>query len=191
MNKQTKTKIRLGSVVKTMAGELEKITRDGRSMRMSKEVMGFVQNVVGRNKFLIIFEDGQKKETSSSLLVYLSSKEEVEMEEPISHLPVKEQGGLLTINGDPEVGEPCMFVKGMYLSVFYCLCYDTNISTDMSEDQVAEERDPDLNEEEDIRLDDIREEHWSDVAEEGDNKKNICSLRWEIYVIEKEELIKR
>ena len=84
-----------------------------------------------------------------------------------------------------------MFVKGVYLSVFYYLCYDTDISTDMSEDQVAEEIDPDLNEEEDIRLDDIREEHWSDVAEEGDNKKNICSLRWEIYVIEKEELIKR
>ena len=38
-----------------------------------------------------------------------------------------------------------MFVKGVYLYVFYCLCYDTDISTDMSEDQVAEERDPDLN----------------------------------------------
>ena len=53
----------------------------------------------------------------------------------------------------------------MYLYVFYCLCYVTDISTDMSEDQVAEERDPDLNEEEDIRLDAIMEEHWRDVAE--------------------------
>ena len=53
-----------------------------------------------------------------------------------------------------------MFVKGMYLSVFYCLYYDTDINTYMSEDQVAEERDPDLNEEEDIRLDEIREYHW-------------------------------
>ena len=43
-----------------------------------------------------------------------------------------------------------MFVKGMYLSVFYCSCYDTDISTDMSEDQVAEERDPDPNQKEDI-----------------------------------------
>ena len=48
-----------------------------------------------------------------------------------------------------------MFVKGMYLSVFYCLCYDTNISTDMSEEQVAEERDLDLNEKEEIRFDKI------------------------------------
>ena len=87
------------------------------------------------------------------------------MEEPISHLPEKEEGVFLTINGDPEVGEPCMFVKGIHLSVFYCLCYDTDISTYMSEDQVAEERYPDLNEKEDIRLDEIREECWRDVAE--------------------------
>ena len=64
-----------------------------------------------------------------------------------------------------------MFVKGMYLYVFYCLCYDTDISTYMSEEQVAEERDPDLNEKGDIRLDEIREEHWRDIAEEGDDRR--------------------
>ena len=84
-----------------------------------------------------------------------------------------------------------MFVKGMYLSVFYCLCYDTDISTDMSEDQVAEERDPDLNEKEDIRLDEIWEDHWRDIAEGNDDKKKIHALRWELYVKEKEEMIKR
>ena len=84
-----------------------------------------------------------------------------------------------------------MFVKGVYLSVFYCLCYDTDISTDMLEYQVEEERYPDLNKEEDIRLDEIREEHWRDVAEEGDDKKNILALRWEVYVKDKEELINR
>ena len=36
---------------------------------------------------------------------------------------------------------------------------------------MEEERDQDLNEEEDIILDAIREEHWRDVAEEGDNKR--------------------
>ena len=75
-----------------------------------------------------------------------------------------------------------MFGKGMYLSVFYRLCYVTYISTDMLEDQVAEERDPDLNEEEDIRLDAIRGDHWRNVAEEGDKKKKIIALRWEVYV---------
>ena len=56
---------------------------------------------------------------------------------------------------------------------------------------MAEERDPDLNREEDIRLDEIREEHWRDVAKEVNNKNNIHSLRWEVYVKEKEELINR
>ena len=50
-----------------------------------------------------------------------------------------------------------MFINGMYLSAFYCLCYEMYVSTDVSEDQVSEERDPDLNEDENIRLDEIRE----------------------------------
>ena len=95
------------------------------------------------------------------------------MGESIALFPEKEQGVLLIINGDPKVGEPCMFVNVMYLSVFYFLCYDTDISTDMSEDQVAEERYPDLNEKEEIRLDGIWEDHWRDIAEENDDKKKI------------------
>ena len=47
---------------------------------------------------------------------------------------------------------------------------------------MAEERYTDLNEEGDIRLDEIREKHWRDVAEQGDNKKKIRDLRWEVYV---------
>ena len=74
-----------------------------------------------------------------------------------------------------------MFGKGMYLPVFYCLCCVTDVSTYILEDQVAEDRDPDLNEEGNIIMDEIREEHWRDVAEEGDNKK-IHDLRWEVYV---------
>ena len=84
-----------------------------------------------------------------------------------------------------------MFVKGIYLSVFYCLCYDTDISTDISEEQVVEERDPDLNEMEDIRFDGIQEDNWIDLAEENDDKKKIHALRWNVYVKEKEELITR
>ena len=74
-----------------------------------------------------------------------------------------------------------MFVKCMYLSLFYYLCCVTDISTYMLEDQVAEDRDPYLNEEEDIRLGAIREEHWRGVAGKGDNKKKIHVLRWEVY----------
>ena len=84
-----------------------------------------------------------------------------------------------------------MFVKGIFSSVFYCLCYDTDISTEILEEQVVEERDPDPNEMEDIRFDEIREDHWRDIAEENDDKKNIHVLRWNVQVKENEELIKR
>ena len=47
----------------------------------------------------------------------------------------------MTINGGPEVVGHFMFVKCVYLSVFYCLCYDKDRSIDMSEEKVAENRD--------------------------------------------------
>ena len=77
MKKQTKTKIGVESVLKAYLGELEKITREGRSRRMRKEVVGCVQAVAGKNSFLVQFKDGQKKEISYSLLVFLGSKEEI------------------------------------------------------------------------------------------------------------------
>ena len=79
----------------------------------------------------------------------------------------------------------------MYLSVFYCLCYDTNLTTDYSEEQVVEERYPDLDEMDVIRFDKIWEDHWRDLAEESNNKKKIHALRWCVYVNEKEEIITR
>ena len=41
---------------------------------------------------------------SYSLLVFLISKEEAEMNEPLSYSAEKEQDELLTIYGNPEVG---------------------------------------------------------------------------------------
>ena len=84
-----------------------------------------------------------------------------------------------------------MFVKVVYFSFFYCFCFEIDISTDLPEDQVSEERDPDLDEEEDTRMDELRDEHWRDVTEEGKYKKNIHASRWEVYVKDKKELIKR
>ena len=103
MKKQTKTKIGVGSVVKAKVGELEKITKEGIIRKMRKEVVGCVQSVAGNKNFLIQFEYGQKKEISSSLIVFLSLKEEVEMDEPLYRYPEKEQSELLNIVVDPEV----------------------------------------------------------------------------------------
>ena len=83
-----------------------------------------------------------------------------------------------------------MFGKGIYLSVFYCLCYEMGISTDMSEDQVSEDRYPDLNKQEDIRMDEIRYDNWRGIAEEGDDKNKTHLLRWQFYVRERQLLIK-
>ena len=51
--------------------------------------MGCIQSVVGKKNFLIQFEDGQKKDISSYSLVFLSSKEDVDMDDPIAHTPKK------------------------------------------------------------------------------------------------------
>ena len=45
---------------------------------------------------------------------------------------------------------------------------------------MSEERYPDLNKEEYIRIDDTRDDNWRDVAEDGDDKKKIHDLRWEV-----------
>ena len=53
---------------------------------------------------------------------------------------------------------------------------------------MVEERDPELDDMEDVRFDKIWEDHWRDLAEESNDKKNIHALRWCVYVKEKEGL---
>ena len=104
--KQSKKKIGVGSVVKSNVVDIEYNTREGRIRRMSTEVVGCVHVVVGKKILLVKFEYGQKKDISSSSLVFLISKEEVDMDDPLYNYPEKEQGELLIIDGDTEVGEP-------------------------------------------------------------------------------------
>ena len=52
-------------------------------------MVGCIHSVLGKKKFLIQFEYGQKKEISSSLLVFLSLKEEIDMDEAILHVTEK------------------------------------------------------------------------------------------------------
>ena len=64
----------MGSVVKDKVGELEKITREGRSRKMMKKVVVCVHSMLGKNNLLFQFEYGQKEEMSSSLLVCFKIK---------------------------------------------------------------------------------------------------------------------
>ena len=43
----------------------------------------------GKKNSLVQFKGGQKKEISDSLLLFLSSKEEAEVDEPLYHSPEK------------------------------------------------------------------------------------------------------
>ena len=84
-------------VVKAKVGELKEITREGRSRTMMKYVVVCVWYVVGKKKLIFQFEYVHKKGMSYYSLVCLSSKEDVDMDEPLSYSPKKEQGELLTI----------------------------------------------------------------------------------------------
>ena len=51
----------MGSIVKAKVGEMEDNKRKAGIRSMIKEVVGCVQAVAGNNKFLVQFEDSQKK----------------------------------------------------------------------------------------------------------------------------------
>ena len=93
---------------------------EGKIGKLSEDVVGCVQDVMGKNNFPFQFEDRHKKDMGSVSLSYVCLKDEVclEIDEPISELPPKEQGVLLTIDGYP-IGEECnMFERGVYYSMF-------------------------------------------------------------------------
>ena len=48
-----------------------------------------VQYVVWKETLLVQFGDGHKKDMSSSSIVFLSSKEDIEMDQPLSNYPEK------------------------------------------------------------------------------------------------------
>ena len=68
---------------------MEDNTREGIIRRTRKEVVGCVQDLVGKKRFSVQFLYRQKKETIAVSLVFLSSKEEIEMDDPQSNSPKK------------------------------------------------------------------------------------------------------
>ena len=52
---------------------------------------------------------------------------------------------------------------------------------DMLEEQVSEERDPYMNEEKNVRMEDSREEPRRDFVEDGEDKSKIRALLWDVY----------
>ena len=98
--KRIKTKIWVGYVVNTR--EMKQKKREGINRFTRKEVVGYIQAVLVNKKFVVKFEDGQKREMSDSSLSYVCDKEQVgkEVDGTLYDLPIKVQGGLLTIYWD-------------------------------------------------------------------------------------------
>ena len=63
--KWIKPKIGVGYLVKTKFGNMKVNKREGRRRRTRKEVVLFVQDVVGKNNFLVKFEYGHKRDMTS------------------------------------------------------------------------------------------------------------------------------
>ena len=61
-----------------------------------------------------------------------------------------------------------MFVKRMQYSIFYCLCFVEEISENISDIKVTEEKDPYPEWEEGFNISDDREEHWKEVKDQYD-----------------------
>ena len=53
-----------------------------------------------------------------------------------------------------------MFEKGLYLYIFYCLCFVEDISENMEEKKLMEETDSDLEGQDYFSVPGDREEHW-------------------------------
>ena len=92
----------------------------------------------------------------------------------------------MTVDGGPVVKEGYIFERDVYFYVFYCLCFVDDISTYMLEEQLSEERDPHVDEEEDKKMADSREDYWRYVAEDDEYKSDINSLRWYVHTKEEE-----
>ena len=81
--------------------------------------------MLGKEKLLFQFKYVHKRDMITSLVPYVCSREDAgqEVDDTIYGLPQIGQGQLSTINGDPVVEVDVIFERGVYFSIFYCLCF--------------------------------------------------------------------
>ena len=106
-------KMNAGLVVAEKVGDIDDKTREVKIRRISKNVVGCVQDVAG-NIFFINFEDGDIKDLSDCLITVISDEQYVGKgrEDIISDLPPKGEDELLIIDGDTVVEEGGIYGNG-------------------------------------------------------------------------------
>ena len=67
----------VGTVVKAKVDELEEEIREGFSRRLRKEMTGVVQEVVGKRRYLVRFQDGIEKDMLSNQLTMVVARSEL------------------------------------------------------------------------------------------------------------------
>ena len=173
----------VGTLVKAKIGELEEELRTGSPRRTRKELTGVVQGVSGSRRFLLKFENGCEKNLSSNqLTVVIADKILVEEEPEVS-----------TITEIPENNVEKQ--KGYYRCVYVLLHLKKEDGVESKEEQAELENDPDEGEMDDGNIDDKRERHWRNVFDDNaggvdDKKALLHAKRWDLYVNEKEQLVK-
>ena len=120
-----------GTVVKSKIGELEEEVRAGNSRRTRKELTGVVQGVLGRRRFLVMFQNVCKKNMFLNQLTVVI----------VEKIPVEEEPEISTI---PEILEDQVKKeKGYYCCVYVMLQFKKEVGVDSKEEQDEVEDYPD------------------------------------------------
>ena len=117
-------KIVVETVVKAKIGELEEEVRVGSSRRMRKELIGVVQAISGKRKFLVRCHDGCEKNLSSNQLTVVTAYD----------ILVEEAPEVSTIPEIPE--DNVKKQKGYYRCVYVILQFKTEDKIDNREEQI-------------------------------------------------------
>ena len=83
----------VGTVVKAKVGEMEEDIREEFLRRLKKEMTGVVQEVVGKMRYLVRFQDGLEKEMALNQITIVVVRSEVEEEIKVREVEISPEVG--------------------------------------------------------------------------------------------------
>ena len=86
-------KILVGTVVKAKVGEMEEDIREEFLRRLKKEMTGVVQEVVGKMRYLVRFQDGLEKEMALNQITIVVVRSEVEEDIKVREVEISPEVG--------------------------------------------------------------------------------------------------
>ena len=164
--------------MKSKVGELDEEARDEFLRRLRKELMGVVQGVSGKKRFLVRFQYGREKYLTLNQLTVVAVEKILIEEEP-------EQPSI-AVNTDDIVPSE----RGYYHGVHVLLHFHKEVGVDSKEEQDNVYPDPDEEDTGGLILDDGRELHWRIVFADNDGgvdyqKAILNANKWDVYMNKK------